>query len=860
LKNLYATISGWGWECANGEDASFGSGPCTLLDAPKAEHRADMIGIKPATFSAGEVQGAGGGSKEEVKNSRNTENSSPGLSALLAVLPLHTAFDNFTALAAALEEQWRGEDVVNAMHACLGSSFAPRQALVCAECVGPGCSSQQDSRARQYLEHYAAEALQDQTRRSGQSYLVSSIDIESCTVGNMAVNVTAYEHHRDCQKDIEGIRLALAYIWLAFGTIVVIGSCMHLAWWKCLGPRYAARAAARPARAADGRPSRRRLWWSWTMAFIARHRPKAQAASFLFDMIVDVYTVIVAIRMPDDFVVWAYMLAAIFGAYLFSWMLAIPGLLLLPEMDSRRFLASCLITIGCLPIALCFLIQCWVMVFLDVFMLMQLLGLKRFVPKSLSGPLVPYTSIRMVAEGILEAVPSALYATAVINHQLTAEGKYQVLTIALFMLSLLSSMTRIITEVAVLAARTRQLNSWFFMAAVVSFCEEISRAASQAPVLPVAAVAEKEHMAGAVPSHSSSLSYTYGAPAPLEAAGGGAEVPQEMPWQEVLELREINRLREERRRVGKLPIGDEVSTAAAAAEAIAGVGRGHQQPRLQLSLGFRLARLRSITKTLLRGSGERQPGASDPPGVLPQPGLTSKALGREASGQQHGGAVAAACVSPDAAAATPAHGDDQVDMVASQPPCTVGPMDRSPCAEPLAATSKSHNITEEIPGGPPVAAAATQATAALQASTAASSVTESATAAAAGSCATAAAAVVVVDKLGSCLCTFCSAGRDNPTAGAAAGAGSVVKGVRQQSASGVPPSGSVRCCRGVRPFHLYVWWWTALVGLFTVYITTMICTEGQSPFRWQTYHNGEGTSIASTLEVLGQALGGKRPC
>ena len=388
----------------------------------------------------------------------------------------------------------------------------------------------------------------------------SSIEVTAVPAGaTAAANLSSIKGQQQqvadhCNKDIVVIRLVLSCLWISFGALIILGSLGHLLFWKCLEPWWQQRKArnAPAAAVAVGVGSTSLSGQGSSLIyplvhvirsclnFIARHKGKAHAMAFLADFGFDIYTMIKVSSLKSKF--WIYMVLSIVGQYSFCLMLSMPAVFAAwgifdiihlrkaKSSASHPILRMFMLAAAWLLLALVFLPVSWVVLFLDLAMLGYLLGLH--IPASLAArvDLQAYASLRFVGEGILEAVPSALYATAVINEQLILDGKIDKVAVALFMLSLLSSMGRIASEVARLAAATRALGSWFFMAAVVDYCEKIDATAygsawggglaAAGALLPV--IADPAAAAAGATAAAKATAAAGGAAAGAAAGGGAA--------------------------------------------------------------------------------------------------------------------------------------------------------------------------------------------------------------------------------------------------------------------------------------------------------------------------------------------------
>ena len=432
----------------------------------------------------------------------------------------------------------------------------PKQELWASAINGPQRKSEGLSSGR-------VQTLFEQHRRgllqvSGAPQQASSVEATAGPAGATAVgNVTSTEGLQQqvadhCNKDIVVIRLVLSCLWISFGALIILGSLSHLITWKFIDPWWQRRKARNAAAAAVGAGSTllSRQGSSLTsplvhvirscLNFIARHKSKAHAMAFLADFGFDVYTMVKVSSLKSRF--WIYMVLSIVGQYFFCLMLSMPAVFAAwgvfdiihlrraKSSASHPILRMFMLAAAWLLLAVVFLPVSWAVLLLDLAMLGYLLGLH--IPASLAArvDLQAYASLRFVGEGILEAVPSALYATAVINEQLILDGKIDKVAVALFMLSLLSSMGRIASEVARLAAATRALGSWFFMAAVVDYCEKIDATAygsawggglaAAGALLPV--IADPAAAAAGATAAAKATAAAGGAAAGA-AAGGGAE-------------------------------------------------------------------------------------------------------------------------------------------------------------------------------------------------------------------------------------------------------------------------------------------------------------------------------------------------
>jgi hypothetical protein len=134
-------------------------------------------------------------------------------------------------------------------------------------------------------------------------------------------------------------------------------------------------------------------------------------------------------------------------------------------------------------VCLFFFVGLWYILVADVYMLLAVMGVPARLLQGNRLNLSAYTTVRYLCEGILEALPSALISTAVLNQQLLYEQK-EYTQLGVFWLSLVFSMLRIARELYKLAQLTHELDACCFLTAILDMIYHVQpqQGAGAAPV------------------------------------------------------------------------------------------------------------------------------------------------------------------------------------------------------------------------------------------------------------------------------------------------------------------------------------------------------------------------------------------
>jgi hypothetical protein len=368
-------------------------------------------------------------------------------------------------------------------------------------------------------------------------------------------------------------RAALAVIWYAYGIFLLFGFVgLHVYWrlpqrsnrgrssrrtcltriagrlWHMLCPSvpdyHPSATMAASASQAKNSTARWRVW------LISKAVNGAQALAYCVDVGLDIWTLVELKKLADGH-------AELAGAYptggeyfrqlswrsghsemLFWWLVIVfigqyaAGILLtLPptlaaygvfDYQRLQFSWGCCTLVfftGAFGIFVClfFFVGLWYILVADVYMLLAVMGVPARLLQGNRLNLSAYTTVRYLCEGILEALPSALISTAVLNQQLLYEQQ-EYTQLGVFWLSLIFSMLRIARELYKLAQLTHELDACCFSTAILDMICHVQpqQGAGAAPVQGGGGAGKAQH------GHTNTNSTN--APVLTGGSGGGSAV------------------------------------------------------------------------------------------------------------------------------------------------------------------------------------------------------------------------------------------------------------------------------------------------------------------------------------------------
>lgn len=337
-------------------------------------------------------------------------------------------------------------------------------------------------------------------------------------------------------------RAALAVIWYAYGVFLLLGFAgLHVYWrlprqrgrssrstwltsiaeclWHMLCPSVhdyhlsvSQAASAGPPRPATASAT----WAEWRAWLFSRALSGAQALAYCIDVGLDIWTLVELRKLADGQAALAEAYPTGGGYFdqlnwrsqhtdsLFWWLVIVfvmqyaAGILLtLPptlaaydvfNYQRLQFSWGCCTLVfftGAFGIfvGIFFCVGLWYILVADVYMLLAVVGVPAKLLQGNRLNLSAYTTVRYLCEGILEALPSALISTAILNQQLLHEQK-EYTQLGVFWLSLVFSMLRIARELYKLAESTHKLRACCFSTAILDMIYHVQpqQGAGAAPV------------------------------------------------------------------------------------------------------------------------------------------------------------------------------------------------------------------------------------------------------------------------------------------------------------------------------------------------------------------------------------------
>lgn len=258
-----------------------------------------------------------------------------------------------------------------------------------------------------------------------------------------------------CQDSMVKLYRSLAAVWIGYTGVIVFGLLGMLAHWRCCSHVDVQRRLRRAQRAqqlmissvyaqqAMGRPVSKTTWAQRMLRAVAWVMPRLRGLMFIADIGLDVYTV-VQLRSSR----WMlHMVVALVTPYTLAALLVFPSLVANNQGDYGHGIVPACVCSGC---ALPFI---W---WYDLRMVFDLVGVPFPVCGDSALVLGLYTEVRMVLEGILEAIPSALISTAVLYDNLGLQTALLVIPTAVLWLNLVSSFLRAAWEIWGLAIKSHQ--------------------------------------------------------------------------------------------------------------------------------------------------------------------------------------------------------------------------------------------------------------------------------------------------------------------------------------------------------------------------------------------------------------------
>jgi hypothetical protein len=238
---------------------------------------------------------------------------------------------------------------------------------------------------------------------------------------------------------------------------------------------------------------------SWGVWLINKAVNGAQALAYCVDVALDIWTLVELKKLADGYtelsnaypaggelftqlswrsdhsnMLFVWLIIVFVGQYAAGILLTLPPTLAaygVFDYQRLQFSWGCCTLVfftGAFGIFVClfFFVGLWYIMVADVYMLLAVVGVPARLLQGNRLNLPAYTTVRYLCEGILEALPSALISTAVLNQQLLYEEK-KYTQLGVFWLSLIFSMLRIARELYKLAQLTHELDACCFSTAIL---------------------------------------------------------------------------------------------------------------------------------------------------------------------------------------------------------------------------------------------------------------------------------------------------------------------------------------------------------------------------------------------------------